>query len=308
MPDRLQRALEDSEGLRDQCARALTSLGREKALPDTDRIQGILGLALGAASPLALIQTVNDELRDYCQRPIKDLEEVVSLLADGVRVLEIEQQAADAHRGLSLDFGVRFEGFDTSWDTVNEALTWTEKVKKLLPAHLPAKLETHVVSPSPATEYEAAAAMVRRANERFIKQLRRIEDRFDPAATGWAAWDAAPFDRLKEWAANLSRHAETASGWIVYQTAARDLNEVLGADVVSQIREITRQAELVPKIVRRRIAEAWLDSVYEAEPVLRTFSSTDHDALRLEFEELDRSLPVAARSQVRERCFSEYPD
>ena len=306
-PGRLRRAAEAAEASQSQCTRALGALGREELMRDEQSVRIVLEQANHAIGPLAVLKGVTHELRGYCQRPIEDLQELTNLLDDAVRLGEIEKEALDLEPSLSADFGDRFDGFATEWDTVDRALTWTEELLRLLPAELSPAVRADATCPRPLAEYQTAADSVRSAVEAFSQEMATIRDRFDPSLTSWGSWLSAPFDELDEWADDLAAHAETAPDWIAYQIAVRDLSDKLGIDVVSQIRSVTDRAELLPKIVQRRILGAWLDSEYEKEPALRHFASKDHDEVRSEFRKLDRALPEAARNQVRERCFSKYP-
>ena len=303
---RLRTALEAAEVSKNQCWQGLKALGREELMRDDQSVRIVLERVNHATGPLAVLEAVTQELRDYYQKPIKNLQELTSLLDDGVRLGEIEAEAVELGPALSADFGDRFDGNATDWDKIDPALDWTEELLKLLPDRLSPAVRKHAAHPAPPAEYEAAADSVRSAVEGLSQDLASIEGRIDPGATPWGSWHSAPFHELENWADDLSAHAESAADWIEYQSAVRDLNQKLGANVVSQIRSVTDRARLVGQIVQRRILGAWLDSQYAAYG-LRSFAARDHNAIRRQFEELDRDLPKAARARVRERCFSKYP-
>ena len=53
---------------------------------------------------------------------------------------------------------------------------------------------------------------------------------------------------------------------------------------------------------------AWLDWVYQQEPLLSDFSPVGQDDLIARFKELDKLLEVAAQIEVRKRVFERYPN
>ena len=76
---------------------------------------------------------------------------------------------------------------------------------------------------------------------------------------------------------------------------------------VQLVRDATEDAGQVPGIVNRRLFATWLDAASEQGPELSSFTARDHEALRREFEDLDRQLPLVLREETRATLFEKYP-
>ena len=247
------------------------------------------------------------EVIDAFRKPPGHLDDVRNALASVLSLQDLEQELAAAAPRLRDEIGHRFAGLETDWEDVSTALHWTREYLDYLPEQVTAGTRDHATSPLPAGRYEAAAQEVRTALTTFTAEVGVLNTRFDASKTPWGSWTAAAFQDLQQWARDLHEHAESAATWLEYQSAVRDLEDELGPGLVDRLRLRTDRSEEVPGIVLRRVYAAWLDHVYQREPVLREFNAKDHEAVRQEFRDLDRRFFAAARQRVRERCLARYP-
>ena len=239
---------------------------------------------------------------------IDDLDALGSILEDGTNLRRMErdqESVADARRA---DFGARYAGFDTDWHEIRDALVWVDELRGLLgKGRVSDALARHCSEPLTPERYEDMASELDRAAGEFDNLIRLMEDRFDFEVGDWSEWDDAPFENIVAWANDLSEQADTASDWLIYQAAARELESATSAKAFDTILAVSADAEDVPDVVERRITSAWLDWVYSTEPVLANFTSASQDDARAKFKELDELLPLAAQNEARRRVFGNMP-
>ena len=263
----------------------------EQAMPVLERLENAIAAPVQSA-----------------QRPIESLDALNVILEDGIRLREIEYEHERASGDLAADFEERYAGFNTNWDDVFSALDWCRELQSCLGSRKPSDiLRGHCATPKPQTYYSDSVAVCEGVTSSFNETTQSVTAHFDLSTGPWSTWEDAPFDDMIAWARDLSDHADTASDWLIYRSACRDLDEAIGDDVVESVRVITDVAEDVPAIVERKVVSSWLDWVYSYEPLLANFTSAGQDDIRSKFRDLDRRLPVAARNEVRRRVFSTFP-
>ena len=257
---------------------------------------------------LGRLEAAITEPAQAARRPLDSLDALNALLEDGIRLREIEYEQERASADLAADFGDRYAGFDTNWADVSSALDWCGELQSLLASRRPSGiLREHCANPKPESHYSDSVAVCERVTSSLSETTKTVATRFVLTAGPWDRWEDAYFDDITAWARDFSDNADTASDWLIYRAACRDLDKALGDGAVESIRALTDIADDVPAIVERRVATAWLDRVYSTEPLLVNFTSADQDDVRAKFRSLDRRLPVAARNEVRRKVFSTFP-
>jgi len=242
--------------------------------------------------------------------PLVTLETLVALLEDGARLQEIEHDHDQVKEALGIDFGDRFDGFDTDWNEITDALEWTEGLSSFLDSTRPSHtLMTHCREPKESQNYQDVAASMETALATFLhREISSLEERFDLGAGPWDVWTEAPFDDVIKWTDDLSEAADSAGDWLIYLSVIGELERMLSKSIVDDIRSATDDADNIPEVVQRRVTSAWLDWVYAQEPLLSDFTSADYDEIRSRFQDLDAKLPVAAQNEIRARVFEKYPN
>ena len=241
-------------------------------------------------------------------KPPADFDALTAIIDLGVGLMTIAEEDKRLAPTLSRDFGYFFEGDTTPWARILEALNWTEALLNAANGRISTKLKSHVSNPKPRHEYARRAASVDAAIKNFRQGLGVLDQRFDLASTDWASWDKPRLADLQAWAFDLRNSADGTPAWVVYQDAARSFDQLLGTGSADNIRCLTKRAEDVPGIVKRRIYDCWLEAVYSAESELNRFNRIDHEDIRERFGNLDKLFPAAARRRVRERVFDKYPE
>jgi very-short-patch-repair endonuclease/DNA polymerase III delta prime subunit len=238
-----------------------------------------------------------------------DLGALRQLMSSGARLAALELEHSQARDALQADFGVRFKGFDTAWPDILACLRWVDELLEMMPpSRLSMELLAHAEQPQPPLVYVGIADKAADVLQQFRTPLEPLTEHYDLKVGPWDSWEQAKFDDMKWWSEELSRDADSASDWLLYRAAVSELDRSTGAPTTDNIRQQTDDSDLVPRIVERRVLGAWLDWIYQQEPVLASFNATEQEDLIVKFKELDEQLPNAARDEVRKRVFERYPD
>lgn len=120
-------------------------------------------------------------------------------------------------------------------------------------------------------------------------------------------WRGRDLSELLRWAQTLEHNADAANAWLSYKETSDQLDAICDGDFCDHLRNVTDKADMVPQVVERLLCTSWLDLVYETTPLLREFSSTDHDDLKSQFKKLDQLSIKIATQRVAERAFQQYP-
>ncbi|MEX2159914.1 MAG: DUF3320 domain-containing protein [Dehalococcoidia bacterium] len=305
-PNWLPPAIDVCERQRESLSQNLNSLGRKGSLPDDLALSTLQNLATKSLGPLSTIQQVLTATRRSGVKLPAEFDELSSSLAAGLHVLEIEERTAGLADEFS-SFGPSYEGLATDWNNVKADLNWIGDLLNRFGANVPEAFYRHVAPSRDLTEYTTLAARLRERTQDVATQIDSLGERFDLHLTWWSNWLESDLGHIATWARDLQENAETSSAWLTYRATIEELNRILQTDVASQIRQVTDQSALVPKVVQRRVIGSWLDTIYANEPALSTFSSREFDHVRSEFTKLDQSLPNAAAQRVRDVCFAQYP-
>ena len=288
--------------------RAASAIGHEPLMASNLEVARAGDAARRAIGPIRRIRDATAEIYRILVTTPADFDALTQLIEDGIRLMAVTEEDERLAPALAEDFGTFFERKATDWDAVAHALDWTADFLDEADGRVGDTLADHAVNPRASGEYKERAESLSTAVAAFSQRLSVLDERFNVATTSWDSWQAPPFADLEAWSADLRKHAGDALGWVEYRDAVLDLEERLGLGSAAALRAVTDRAEAVPGIVQRRIYAAWLEELYEVEPELRSFSRVDHEGVRVQFRELDKDFPFAARQRVRERVFAKYPD
>lgn len=261
-----------------------------------------------ALDPLRRVARGSVGLYQRLARPIGHYHQLTELIEHGVQLMRATEEAEAQAPQLASDFGSFFKGGVTDWATVSRALDWSEQLLDHVDGQLSTTLLAHSTDPQPPSTYAGRQHDLADGLRAFRQFLNRLDQRFDAGVTSWRSWEQAPLAELVAWSNDLAANAGEAASWVEYRDTVQALDEQLGTGATSAIRARTEAAADVPKIVRSRIYESWLEQIYASEPELREFSRVNHEQIRTRFRALDQALPLAARQRVRERVFAGYPE
>ena len=301
-PDRMH-ALRLTKGRLDQNRKLIEdlvhSLGRE--FPDTippSRMVETTSVAVRALEKVtAVLKTIHLQLRIETVK----LVDLKSFVFTAIRLTQVERDFETKTTHLTELFRQSFRGRDTNWPELEYQLSWAKTALGYLDGNVPPEMAEECESPKPAKYY------VELADALNTKITEVVSVHFDAEHSNWSEWHDAPYEELVEWIDYLTQNSDEVANWIEYRTICREIEGVFGWGTISRIRAIADDASLISGILRRVVAENWLNSVQMADPFLKEFSTSSHATVWKKFCELDKQFPAAIREEVRRKCFERYP-
>lgn len=281
------------------------SIASQEAGSDYDLSTRQSVLESGAEIVFRLVQN-GSLLWPHLRQSTLDWKHLIEILSWAVQLRRIQAQEKDLAPALRVDFEGYYNGPYSDWQKVQMAIQWTYVLLTLVGGHAPTELAMQCRQPRPSGQYAAAEKRLVGAMTTFRTRAAEFSEMFDPHHAGWSNWEAPAFERLTLWLSWIEENADSASSWLEYVRAVRDLEGLLAPGAVDALREANDDASQVPDLVLRRIYAAWIDHIYEKDARLR-FQPRDHEALRAEFRKLDRRFVHANRARIREQCFRRYP-
>ncbi len=313
-PERLpaiKAELESSRKIANRTETAFSRIGRgamlEKSV-DTMDLQSQVRFVM--ANVKKFEEAVGDLLKHF-RTPPSDLSKLKTIVSNTVKLLDATEEEARQSQNLSIIFKGKYNGPQTDWEEVITSVSWTKKLIILASpdhARYSDKFKEHITSPMDPSKYAKMSSSLATLNEDYPAQLKRLDKHFNEKAASFGNWLMTPYGDLINWAGDIADHAESVSDWQEYQVAVRSFENTLEVGLLGRIREVTENADDVPRIVRRRIYSLWLDHIFESDHMLGIFNSADHDDICNKFRELDRQQFKAKIAEVRQRCFDAYPD
>ena len=265
-------------------------------------------LLLESATPIERVEATGSEVIGQARKPIPNLASLLELVDFGARLMALEEEHSRALDSLQADFRDRFDGFETDWVDIQAALEWTQELMQKLPlGGQSPQLVAQAQQPKAPSIYESMMNSAVDVVQYYSGQIKSLDDSYDLDAGPEGTWEQTRFDKALKWTQLLAKNADSASDWLTYRYAVSDLDEAVGSNIVDSIRQETDDSGLVPLIVERRILGTWLDHVYQTEPLLAGFTSSEHENLIAKFRELDQRLPLAAQAEVRKKVLERYP-
>ncbi len=268
---------------------------------------GVAAWANEAIAPLQRLEAATNAVVEHLAVPPVDWLAFTELVDDLARLQCIEDIERASRADLHNDFSDWFDDRDTDWDGVLAALQWCWSLNDLADDKLGNRLRQLVLLPDLPFDPSATAESIESFWSNYSGELMVLDASFDPAASPWTSWELAPFATLLDWLESVHDDADSATNWIEFKMAADGLDRILGDGSVRLIRDATEDAGLISGIVNRRLFSTWLDAASEQNPELSNFTARDHEALRREFEDQDRQLPLDLREETRATLFEKYP-
>ncbi len=315
----LRKARETGAGLTEaaqafmELARTLLDGGQLQELQDGNLTFGELAAFLEEAIQGAeRIEQVAQTLAAVKPVEIPDLQALETLIANGAQLQRLERKRIEADLEVrEAGFGPYYIGLNTDWNAVEGALGWARQLAELLPTIVRSdRLDTHISAPLPSEEYARSSDTTAETTEQARARLNAICEGYDLRHASLRAWEDAGFDDILNWTRELVEDADNAPEWVRYSEAVEILRVLLGQDVIPAIRshDAAITSKQVPGIIERQVLTAWLAWVGRNVREVSGFTVAEHEEVIARFGALDRQLPLAARNEIRRRCFARFPD
>ena len=274
--------------------------------PDPD-LSVRLNVLESGAEIVARLERDGRSLWFHLRRAISDWTQLVDVLSGAAQLRRIQGQEEELAPALQKDFEGYYDGPESDWEKVKSAICWTRDLLDLVHGRVPAGLASQCWRPRPSEEYIEQEKRLLEALRVFRTTASDFSKTFDPRQVGWDTWETPAFELLTIWLSWIEEHADSATFWLEYMEAVRELEGLLAPGAVDALRQATDDALQVPDLVLRRLYSAWIDFINEKDVRLR-FRPRDHEDLREEFRKLDKRFVHANRARVRAQCFRRYPE
>ena len=243
------------------------------------------------------------------------------------RVKECETAISQQSNAIGSFLGPLWRGLSTDWNTVDAAIRWAESYRTLV-----VDLDDEMAGGALLNDLERRETLLSLAtDERGLlaadrprgQAMRRFRDAWrDYREARTALLDMLGFreetNPLAEVLADLPRAGAQMTAWRGAMRTLRDWcawrDAVEDARDDSALAEVIRSHEagrlshfaLLPAF-ERGLSIWWVEEAVGADPVLRAFRGTSHDARIERFRQLDRQLQSVAREELRARLASQIP-
>jgi very-short-patch-repair endonuclease len=215
------------------------------------------------------------------------------MIADLDRLNElrrIESGIAVVSEHLRERFGARFDGVQTSWDRVLEAVQWASRFKNhMATMPVPDLLVSLALS---GKEKAPESGPLENALVRVKTAFQRLSKNFGEGfpAVGGTPFLQLDFDSIEKRLREMVDQIDALRDWIDFKALEADFGEQGFRELFASLlsRAALLRADDAPKAVRRSLLQAWLNWVFAQDSSLGTFRGENHERLIAEFRELDK--------------------
>ncbi len=235
--------------------------------------------------------------RDVSVREAKDLLRVARHRdASGAAIFEAYESDVGA-------LGSLYQGLDTDWAALEEALTWAAQVRERLGGRVPPVVADKVAYPS------LTASELQQLLDRWTAALANLLGNFlEPRAHELDAEFAADLDETAPMLEEMvDRSSTDIDDWVEYvQLTAWFEDQGLGG-VVSQLVGAGTPQDDVPLTIERATLMAWVHATVRGDGRLDRYRASERDVLVEDFRSLDRRLVEDRYATVVSRCAARRP-
>ncbi len=203
------------------------------------------------------------------------------------------------------EFGGYYNGTETDWNNLKEAVTYAELLNRFLHVGDPANkkmpagndFSEFIASLNNFGELKKSAQMLKQNLLSQHKELRtrvqRLEEyflNFDKSFTT-NDFSSVPLECLFRWASNLYQRLDEIPAWQEYVATMEDVKKVGLTRIVEEV--AANREPVVDKfkaIVRKRYLQLWLDEAYLLYKDIKSLNVGQHERRVEEFVNLDRKL------------------
>ena len=222
------------------------------------------------------------------------------------RLQDIAAQVNQQEEKLKTDYQFLFNGLETDWEKVIQALGWTNEFRNAIQKY-------HLSKPLVERACNDDISIRDAANRKNI-----IQPRLKSIDVDWN-WFIALFDDENDWRntefptllVRLERCLHNLAAleeWIDFRSSREKCNEVGLANYMLEVEALQIDKDLVVPAFLKRFYRLWLDAVLPEFPAILSFRRRTQDDLVQNFTTLDISQLHIARARVKERLTSRLPD
>lgn len=263
---------------------------------------------VGLKSVLLKLDTLSIEYQKMIQFcvPGINFDSAILNLAKLSRLQEIAQEIEIEHENLQMRYEFLFNGIETDWEQIINALIWTNEFKKLNMKHgFTQSFIKKICQDEASIDYSKIA-------------LEEIKQKLGGCQAEWK-WYVSLFDdkhelinaelyellgRVEASSTNLLALEE----WIDYRVGREQCRENGLTEYIEQIETLKIHNRLILPSFLKRFYRLWLDAITPGYPAVYSFRRRTQDALVKQFSQLDKNQLSIARTRVKHRLVSRLPD
>lgn len=218
-----------------------------------------------------------------------DMLALIAELKQAEELLAFEAtQATEAERWMAA-LGTAFQGVGTDWESVRRAITWTKRVRDCVGSMQGGLTEAVVKA---ATETPPSSRELRQALEQYQQALHSLELRYDapgPQLDGKPLRDHTPEIVLDMLTKARDRVGELAD-WVDWRYLPERFGHLGLKSFWDHLQHHDVVREQVVDLFLKSFWSAWVDAMFQLDPVLAKYRRGEHDVLVQEFRALDRKV------------------
>lgn len=285
---------------------------RQTELPDL--LDWGSGLVKALRQFIPQVEVVESSLLSrISQSPAEILDDLTQLAL----LRELEAKISSEADRLREIYGRRFSGIDTDWDDIQRALDWVGRLRRHLGQQpiSPLLIERACQNARVTTDVDTLQAQIAEfvttfgdfsgefeqdqrpgflmtAEERLAARDARENSAIQesqPEILSGRNLGAGSFIQITRRLSEMTDRVEEIRDWIDYRSLEKDFIEAgLNQLKLDCEKQSDLRSEQLGGIARRSLLSAWIDALFNKEPVLGRFRAQDHESLITEFRHLDR--------------------
>jgi len=225
-----------------------------------------------------------------------------------------EQAAWEASvQNLRASFGSLFDGQNTRWQAILDALDWSDCVLEWFgPNELPDAFRALLQDEPKRAELARQSDEMRRARSSLQGALDAAREWFPALQIFNRPPEHAPFEALRGWFAGKLEHLDELDDWLQFQNLGERAVE-LGASRKSgdgfweQVQNAPPASDELAGAFWKRFWALWLDEMFFLSPLLRAFGGASHEMAIERFARLDMQNQKRAQGRLAALLSSRKP-
>jgi superfamily I DNA and/or RNA helicase len=248
---------------------------------------------------------LTDLLLSLCRdkRPL-DLYSLLAQLRKNEELIQIQVQIENESEFLQQKFGKRYKGLKTDWNDILLSLEWTRKAHELFGIRtIPQRfIQLAAGGDKPDSSFNESLLLLSTNYKEILNLISVLEQHFETSVLNSNILQILPFIKLKNRAMDLQQHIDDLQFWIIYKNLKQQFSNAEFEGFLSQIQKNPPQSSQLISAFNKSIYQAWINSIYEQEPILKDFSGQHHEQVIDEFREVDKRLIQLSSQRIIEQC------
>jgi hypothetical protein len=309
------KRLNDSFGTWQHATQELTALLPVEALPGAGEeleecaLSVVMNFAKDLQSALNVLGGLTDPVLARAPAAPPDLATLAADLRQVEKLLAWEAtQETEAPRWTAR-LGPGFQRIDTNWDMLRKQLAWVRRLRESFGegagiGQLPEGFIALATGPALPPVRD-----LKQAQEQYEQALHGFESRFDapgPLLEGKRYLEQPP-ETVQQHLAKLRERVGELSDWIDYRHLPDRFGHLGLRTFWDRMQQEPPPPDQVVDVFLKSFWSAWIEAVFQQDPVLSAFRRAEHERLVAEFQDLDRDSIRQGAARVSREALTRNP-